>query len=199
MSGWQWSCRSHLYLPSVKYVTYLSISVHLSWPFLYLARPTHFVLCHRCEWHLQFHVTVLSFGWHWQVMPQAICSRFGLAVGANLVWLVKILMWICFPVAYPVGLVISFLWIYLIKVAFHHMNGEILKESHFYRALCWSILGSHSRLSQKFVIFCLFWSLISGQVCNDGKWVADSGLFTRSWWFSTIQALTAEGACLHSW
>jgi hypothetical protein len=41
-------------------------------------------------------------------MPQAICSRFGLAVGANLVWLVKILMWICFPVAYPVGLVISF-------------------------------------------------------------------------------------------
>ncbi|CAM6076712.1 unnamed protein product [Sphagnum tenellum] len=43
-----------------------------------------------------------------EVMPQAICSRFGLAVGANLVWLVKILMWICFLVAYPVGLVISF-------------------------------------------------------------------------------------------
>jgi CBS domain containing-hemolysin-like protein len=48
---------------------------------------------------------VLAFG---EVMPQAICSRFGLAVGANMVWLVKILMWICFPVAYPVGLVISF-------------------------------------------------------------------------------------------
>ncbi|CAK9872484.1 unnamed protein product [Sphagnum jensenii] len=48
---------------------------------------------------------VLAFG---EVMPQAICSRFGLAVGANLVWLVKILMWICFPVAYPVGLVIFF-------------------------------------------------------------------------------------------
>jgi metal transporter CNNM len=61
-------------------------------------------------------------------MPQAICSRFGLAVGANLVWLVKILMWICFPVAYPVGLVISFPVDISHKVAFHHMNGEILKE-----------------------------------------------------------------------
>jgi metal transporter CNNM len=49
---------------------------------------------------------VLAFG---EVMPQAICSRFGLAVGANLVWLVKILMWICFPVAYPVGLILDYL------------------------------------------------------------------------------------------
>jgi len=49
---------------------------------------------------------VLAFG---EVMPQAICSRFGLAVGANMVWLVKILMWICFPVAYPVGLILDYL------------------------------------------------------------------------------------------
>ena len=38
-----------------------------------------------------------------QVIPQAICSRYGLAIGANLVWLVRILMVICFPVAYPVA------------------------------------------------------------------------------------------------
>ncbi|XP_010938761.1 DUF21 domain-containing protein At4g14240 [Elaeis guineensis] len=43
---------------------------------------------------------VLSFG---EVIPQAICTRYGLAVGANFVWLVRILMLICYPVAYPIG------------------------------------------------------------------------------------------------
>lgn len=38
-----------------------------------------------------------------QVMPQAICSRYGLAVGANMVWLVNIMMVICWPIAYPIG------------------------------------------------------------------------------------------------
>ncbi|KAL2629579.1 hypothetical protein R1flu_014265 [Riccia fluitans] len=43
---------------------------------------------------------VLAFG---EVVPQAICSRYGLAVGANLIYLVLILMTICYPIAYPVG------------------------------------------------------------------------------------------------
>jgi metal transporter CNNM len=43
---------------------------------------------------------VLAFG---EVIPQALCSRHGLAIGANLVWLVKILMVLCFPISYPVG------------------------------------------------------------------------------------------------
>ncbi|MCO5609553.1 hypothetical protein L7F22_063782 [Adiantum nelumboides] len=43
---------------------------------------------------------VLAFG---EVIPQAICSRNGLAIGANLGWLVRILMLICFPIAYPIG------------------------------------------------------------------------------------------------
>lgn len=40
--------------------------------------------------------------WH-QVIPQAICTRYGLAVGANFVWLVRILMVLCYPIAYPIG------------------------------------------------------------------------------------------------
>lgn len=40
--------------------------------------------------------------WH-QVIPQAICTRYGLAVGANFVWLVRILMVICYPISYPIG------------------------------------------------------------------------------------------------
>ncbi|OAY55855.1 DUF21 domain-containing protein At4g14240 [Manihot esculenta] len=47
---------------------------------------------------------VLFFG---EVIPQAICSRYGLAVGANLVWLVRILMIICYPIAYPIGKILD--------------------------------------------------------------------------------------------
>ncbi|MCO5547589.1 hypothetical protein L7F22_001040 [Adiantum nelumboides] len=43
---------------------------------------------------------VLVFG---EIIPQALCSRYGLAIGANLVWLVRILMLICFPVSYPLA------------------------------------------------------------------------------------------------
>ncbi|XP_061347941.1 DUF21 domain-containing protein At4g14240-like [Gastrolobium bilobum] len=44
-----------------------------------------------------------------EVIPQAICSRYGLAVGANFVWLVRVLMIICYPIAYPVGKVLDWL------------------------------------------------------------------------------------------
>ncbi|XP_016503979.1 DUF21 domain-containing protein At4g14240-like isoform X1 [Nicotiana tabacum] len=47
---------------------------------------------------------VLAFG---EIIPQAICSRYGLAVGANLVWLVRVLMIICYPIAYPIGKVLD--------------------------------------------------------------------------------------------
>ncbi|CAG7867632.1 unnamed protein product [Brassica rapa] len=46
---------------------------------------------------------VLAFG---EIIPQAICSRYGLAVGANFLWLVRILMILCYPIAYPIGKVV---------------------------------------------------------------------------------------------
>ncbi|MED6122266.1 DUF21 domain-containing protein [Stylosanthes scabra] len=49
---------------------------------------------------------VLFFG---EVIPQAICSRYGLAVGSNFVSLVRILMMICYPIAYPIGKVLDIL------------------------------------------------------------------------------------------
>ncbi|RVX21838.1 DUF21 domain-containing protein [Vitis vinifera] len=42
-----------------------------------------------------------------EVIPQAICSRYGLSVGANFVWLVRILMIICYPIAYPIGKILD--------------------------------------------------------------------------------------------
>ncbi|KAK1351749.1 CNNM transmembrane domain-containing protein [Heracleum sosnowskyi] len=47
---------------------------------------------------------VLFFG---EVIPQAICSRYGLAVGANFIWLVRVLMIICYPVSYPIGKILD--------------------------------------------------------------------------------------------
>lgn len=47
---------------------------------------------------------VLAFG---EVIPQAICTRYGLAVGANFVWLVRILMIVCYPISYPIGKILD--------------------------------------------------------------------------------------------
>ncbi|KAI3948238.1 hypothetical protein MKX01_014837 [Papaver californicum] len=47
---------------------------------------------------------VLAFG---EVIPQAICTRYGLAVGANFVCLVRILMIVCYPIAYPIGKILD--------------------------------------------------------------------------------------------
>lgn len=43
---------------------------------------------------------VLFFG---EVFPQALCSRYGLAIGYYLAWFVWFLMIVMYPVAYPVG------------------------------------------------------------------------------------------------
>mmetsp|Transcript_2569 Transcript_2569/g.3409 ORF Transcript_2569/g.3409 Transcript_2569/m.3409 type:complete len:507 (+) Transcript_2569:51-1571(+) len=43
---------------------------------------------------------VLLFG---EIIPQALCVRFGLAIGANTAWLVTILMWVTFPITFPIG------------------------------------------------------------------------------------------------
>lgn len=53
-----------------------------------------------------------------QVIPQAVCSRHGLAIGADLIWLVKILMTISWPVSYPVGKVIV--------IVFQRRNAHLL-------------------------------------------------------------------------
>lgn len=43
---------------------------------------------------------VLFFG---EVIPQAVCTRYGLAIGSSFIWLVKFLMIICYPLAYPIS------------------------------------------------------------------------------------------------
>ena len=47
---------------------------------------------------------VVIFG---EIIPQAICAQFGLAVGAHTAWLVKMMMFIFYPIAWPIGKVLT--------------------------------------------------------------------------------------------
>ncbi|KAH9561869.1 hypothetical protein CY35_05G044300 [Sphagnum magellanicum] len=75
---------------------------------------------------------VLAFG---EVIPQAVCSRHGLAVGANLVWLVKILMVLCFPISYPVGKILDYLLSHNDSALFRRAQLKALVSIHGKEAL----------------------------------------------------------------
>ncbi|PRP80255.1 hypothetical protein PROFUN_12194 [Planoprotostelium fungivorum] len=47
---------------------------------------------------------VLLFG---EIIPQAICIRFGMAVGSKTAWVVRILMWLTAPISWPLGKILD--------------------------------------------------------------------------------------------
>ncbi|XP_002530605.2 DUF21 domain-containing protein At2g14520 isoform X1 [Ricinus communis] len=49
---------------------------------------------------------ILLFG---EILPQAVCSRYGLAIGATVAPIVRVLVCICFPIAYPISKLLDYL------------------------------------------------------------------------------------------
>ncbi|XAR61768.1 hypothetical protein NMG60_11016280 [Bertholletia excelsa] len=49
---------------------------------------------------------ILMFG---EILPQAICTRYGLTVGATVAPLVHVLLWVFFPIAYPISKVLDWM------------------------------------------------------------------------------------------
>lgn len=67
-------------------------------------------------------IAIVIFG---EIVPQAICSRHGLAVGARTVWVTKLFMGLTFPMSYPISLLLDRL---LGKEIGNVYNRERLKE-----------------------------------------------------------------------
>ncbi|TYH37510.1 hypothetical protein ES332_D12G045600v1 [Gossypium tomentosum] len=49
---------------------------------------------------------ILLFG---EIIPQSVCSRYDLAIGATVAPFVQVLVWVCFPIAYPISKLLDLL------------------------------------------------------------------------------------------
>ncbi|KAI9332308.1 hypothetical protein DFJ73DRAFT_63328 [Zopfochytrium polystomum] len=83
-------------------------------------------------------VLVLIFG---EIIPQAVCARYGLQVGAMFAWPVRILIWIEFIIAYPVAKLLDYI--------LGHKDGMIYRRAELKELIAMHDEGNQGPLSQE--------------------------------------------------
>lgn len=44
-----------------------------------------------------------------EIIPQSVCSRYGLLIGASMAWPVRILIFLAFPIAWPIAKLLEYI------------------------------------------------------------------------------------------
>ncbi|CAI9104193.1 OLC1v1002821C1 [Oldenlandia corymbosa var. corymbosa] len=70
---------------------------------------------------------ILLFG---EIIPQAVCTRYGLAIGATVTPFVRVLVWICFPIAYPISKLLDLLLGHEHRALFRRAELKTLVDLH---------------------------------------------------------------------